>query len=158
MIQATARVVHNVVEIRAGDERWTCRPVAASAHPIARELEKLFSTVYETFRESAPEEVHSTVSYQAKTDEILIQVGAEKWRTRSSVLGPVTFEYAGRGYAIHEKLTGRFAILNGTAPVATGELGFRSCAVRDYPPDLELFLTDLTLGYLIRSLFWSMLR
>ena len=158
MIHATARVMQNIVETRVGDEIWTCRPVAGSTNPLARRIQALFSTVYETFRSSNPAELHSTVSYHPKADEIIVQIGEEKWRTKSSVFGPLTFDYGGVHYTINEKLTGKFAIFNGAKVVATGELGFRSCIVRDYPPELEVILADLALGYLVRTLFWEMLR
>lgn len=158
MIQATARVLQNVIELKLGEETWICRPVVSSTGAITRAIAALFSTTYETFRSSTSTEVHSTVSYSPKKDEILIQIGERKWRTKSSLFGPMTFEYGGVNYAIYEKLTGKFAILDGGKAVATGELGFRSCIVRDSGGDLELFLANLALGYLIRNLVWEMFR
>ncbi len=158
MIQATARILQNVVELRMGDESWICRPVGSDSAQLTRRIASLFSTTYETFRASEPNVVHSTVSYSPKKDEILVQVGEQKWRTRSSLFGPITFEFGGRPYEIHEKLTGRFGILNGGQVVATGELGFRSCALRDSPPELEGFFANLALGLLIRTLVWEMFR
>lgn len=158
MIQATARVLQNVIEIRVGTELWICKPVVESTGAITRRLASLFSTVYETHRSTDPEEVYSTVSYHPKKDEIIIQVGEQKWRTKSSLFGPMTFEYGGLPYQVNEKLTGRFAILQGTTVVATGELGFRSCVVRDSAPELEGFFANLALGYLIRTLVWEMFR
>jgi hypothetical protein len=158
MIQATARVLQNVIEIEAGEERWVCRPVVASTGVITRRIAALFSTVYETYRSTEPELVHSTVSYQAKKDEIIIQIGEQKWRTKSSLLGPMTFEYAGLPYSVWEKLTGRFGVVQGQTLVASGELGFRSCVVKEYPGELEGFLANLALGYLIRTLVWEMFR
>lgn len=157
MIQATARVLQNVIELRVGAETWTCRPVVSSTGALVRRIASLFSTVYETYRASEPTTVYSTVSYHPKRDEILVQMGEQKWRTRSSLFGPITFEYGGLAYQINERLTGRFAILQGTRVVATGELGFRSCLVRECPTDLEPFVANLALGYLIRSLAWQML-
>lgn len=158
MIQATARVLQNIIEIRAGNETWTCRPVVSATGAITRRIASLFSTVYETHRSSEPEAVHSTVSYHVKKDEIIVQIGEQRWRTESSLFGPMTFEYGGMPYAINEKLTGKFAILQGTKMVANGELGFRSCQIREYPAELEGFLTNLALGYLIRNLVWEMFR
>jgi hypothetical protein len=40
--------------------------------------------------------------------------------------------------------------------VGIGQLGFRSCTVQDYPPELERFLGLLSLGYVIRTLTWEM--
>src|SRR5580693_9800797 len=94
MIQATARVLQNIIEIDVGEERWVCRPVVTSTGPITRRIAALFSTVYETYRSTEPDQVHSTVSYHPKKDEIIIQIGEQKWRTKSSLLGPMTFEYA----------------------------------------------------------------
>ena len=158
MIQATARVLQNVIEIKLPNETWICRPVVSSTGAITRAIAALFSTVYETHRSTAPDEVHSTVSYRIKKDEIIIQIGEQKWRTVSSLFGPMTFEYAGLPYTINEKLTGKFGILQGTKLVAAGELGFRSCVIRDYPDELEGILTNLSLGYLIRTLVWEMFR
>ena len=158
MIQATARVLQNVFELKLDREEWICRPVVSATGAITRRIASLFATTYETYRSTAPEEVHSTVSYSAKKDEILIQMGENKWRTKSSLFGPMTFEYGGVAYAIHEKLTGRFAILDGGRIVATGELGFRSCKIREAPADLEGFFANLAVGYLIRTLVWEMFR
>ncbi|HTT34407.1 MAG TPA: hypothetical protein VMH78_00855 [Thermoplasmata archaeon] len=158
MIQATARVLQNVVELSVGGEAWIGRPVGSGSGAISRRITALFSTVYETYRAAEPETVHSTVSYAAKKDEILIQIGEQKWRTRSSLFGPITFEFGGLAYEIHEKLTGRFGIFTNGRMVAAGELGFRSCVVRDAPPELEGFLANLALGLLIRTLVWEMFR
>ena len=158
MIQATARVLHNVIEIKLAAESWECRPVSSAQNPLARRIAALFSTVYETYRSTEPAAVYSTVSYHPKRDEIIVQIGEQKWRTRSSPFGPMTFEYGGLAYAIHEKLTGRFSIVQEAKILATGELGFRTCTVRDPPAELEGFLANLALGYLIRNLFWEMFR
>ncbi|MGC2035130.1 MAG: hypothetical protein WA761_06775 [Thermoplasmata archaeon] len=158
MIEATARVLENIIEMRVGNESWTCRPVVSATGSVTRRVAALFATTYETYRSTEPEAVHSTVSYQVKKDEILIQMEEQKWRTHSSLFGPMTIEYGGVTYSIHEKLTGKFAILNGVEPIATGELGFRSCIVRDSPPELEGLFANLALGYLIRTLVWEMLR
>ena len=158
MIQATARVLQNVIEMRVGDELWTGRPVVTATGAITRRIASLFSTVYETHRSAEPEAVHSVVSYHPKKDEIIIQVGEEKWRTKSAIFGPMTFDYGGVHYTIFEQLTGRFGLLDVTDLVASGELGFRSCTIRDYPPEMEQILADLALGYLIRTLVWEMFR
>lgn len=158
MISATARVIQNVIEVKVGAESWTCRPVVSATGAITRKIAALFSTTYETFRSTEPTVVHSTVSYSAKKDEILIQVGEKRWKTKSSIFGPMSFEYGGLTYSLHEKITGRFGITDGTKVVASGELGFRSCVVRESPPEIEEFLAMFAVGYLIRSLFWQMLR
>jgi hypothetical protein len=158
MIVVTARVLRNIIEVRLDGERWEARPVGSAAPALSKKIAALFSTVYETYRSTEPDVVYSTVTYATKNDEIIIQVGAEKWRTRSSKFGPLTFEFGGKSYAIHEKITGKFAILQGEALVASGQLGFRSCEVHEYPSELTEFLGSLALGYLIRSLFWQMLR
>jgi hypothetical protein len=158
MIQATARVLQNIIEIDVGEEKWTCKPVVSSTGAITRRLAALFSTTYETYRSTEPGVVYSTVSYHAKKDEILVQIGEQKWRTHSSLLGPMSFEYGGVKYTVWEKLTGRFGILQGEKPMGAGELGFRSCKLRDYPVELEGFFANLALGYLIRTLLWEMFR
>jgi hypothetical protein len=158
MIQATARVLQNVIELKLEHEEWMCRPVVSATGAITRRIAALFATTYETYRSTDPNAVHSTVSYSAKKDEVLVQIGELKWRTKSSIFGPMTFEYGGVDYQINEKLTGRFGILTNGRVVATGELGFRSCVIRDSPPELEGFFANLALGYLIRTLVWEMFR
>ncbi len=155
MIQATARILQNRIELQVGAESWVGRPVVAATGAVARRIAALFSTVYEMRTAAEPETVRATVSYHPKKDEILIQIGEQKWRTQSTLFGPTTFEYGGLTYSIFEKLTGRFSILRGEKLIAEGELGFRSCAIHDYPVELEGFLANLCLGYLIRSLFWA---
>jgi len=156
MIQATARVLKNIIEIQVGDELWIGRPIESGTAGLGARIAALFSTEYVTHRPSAPDQVHSTVSYRAKSDEIRIQIGDDHWRTQSTVFGPMTIEYGGVKFTINERLTGRFAILRGEAPAAVGQLGFRSCVIRDYPADLEVFLANLSLGYVIRTLTWEM--
>jgi hypothetical protein len=156
MIQATARILRNVIEVRVGDAVWLGRPIEAEQGGIAGRIVALFSTEYHLYRPDDPTVVESTVSYRAKNDEIRIQVGDESWKTCSSTFGPMTIDYGGATYTIHERLTGRFAILLGATPVAVGQLGYRSCVVRDYRPELERFLTHLALGYVVRTLTWEM--
>jgi hypothetical protein len=158
MIRATARVLRNIIELEVSGEAWTAKPVASAEGAITRKIASLFSTTYETYRAGEPATVYSTVTYFPKKDEILVQVGEQKWRTKSSLFGPMTFEYGGVPFEIHEKLTGRFAILREGKVVASGELGFRSCVMRDSPADLEGFFANLALGYLIRTLVWEMFR
>ncbi len=155
MIQATARILQNTIEIEVGDERWTASPVVHATGNVTRKLAALFATVYEVHHPREAEEIHSTVSYHPKKDEIIIQIGEQKWRTQSSLFGPTTFHYSGISYSIVEKLTGKFAILRDAQPMGHGELGFRSCTLKEYPADLEVFLANLCLGYLIRNLFWA---
>ena len=156
MIQATARVLKNVIEIKVGEAVWEGRPVEASQNGFGRRIAALFSTEYHTFLPDRPTEPHSTVSYHRKSDEIRIHVGEESWRTVSSTLGPMTIEYRGVKYVINERLTGRFTIVRGTEPMGAGQLGFRSCTIDEYPPELEPFLANLALGYVIRTLAWEM--
>jgi hypothetical protein len=156
MIQATARILKNVIEVRVGDAVWVGRPIEAEQGGLGRRLAALFSTEYHLYRPDEPTVVESTISYRAKADEIRIQVGEESWKTRSSALGPMTLDYGGVTYTIHERLTGRFAILDGGTAVAVGQLGYRSCTVRDYRPELERFLAHLALGYVVRTLTWEM--
>lgn len=155
MIQATAKVLQNVIEMRVGAEAWTARPVVHATGTVTRKIAALFSTVYEIRTAREPDAVHSTVSYHPKKDEIIVQIGEQKWSTRSTLFGPTTFAYNGIDYAIVEKLTGKFAILRAEDPVGQGELSFRACQLREYPAELEVFLANLCLGYLIRSLFWA---
>ncbi len=155
MIQATARVLKNIIEVQVGDDAWVGRPREATEAGLVRRIAALFSTDYLVYRAAKPNEVHSTVTYHAKTDEIRIQLGEELWRTRSSAFGPLTIDYGGVQYTINERLTGRFAVLRGAEPVGVGQLGFRSCTIRDYPADLEVFFGHLALGYVIRTLTWE---
>ena len=156
MIQATARVLKNVNEISVGTETWLGRPAEAGEPGLGRRIAALFSTDYVVLRPTEPDQVFSSVSYRAKSDEIRIQIGEEVWRTRSTTFGPMTIDYGGVRYTIFERLTGRFAVTKGETPVAVGQLGFRSCVVREYPAELEVFLANLALGYVIRTLTWEM--
>jgi hypothetical protein len=156
MIQATARILKNVIEARVGEELWVARPVQSEQEGLGHRIAALFATEYHVYRVTAPNVVEATISYRAKADEIRIQIGEESWRTQSTTFGPMTVEYGGVHYIINERLTGRFAILDGERPVAVGQLGFRSCVVRDYPTELERFLGLLSLGYVIRTLTWEM--
>jgi hypothetical protein len=157
MIQATARVLKNVIEIRVGEESWLGRPIEAEHGGLGHRIAALFSTEYHLYRPSNPTVPDATVSYKAKSDEIRIQTGELSWKTHSSLFGPMTVDYSGRQLTIHERLTGKFAILDSGAPVAVGALGFRSCTIRDYPPELETFLVHLSLGYVVRTLTWEAL-
>ncbi|MGA9840350.1 MAG: hypothetical protein WBF81_03575 [Thermoplasmata archaeon] len=156
MIQATARVLKNVIEIKVGEVVWEGRPVQSAQEGFGHRLAALFSTDYHTYLPARPSEVHSTVTYHRKNDEIRIHVGEESWRTVSTAPGPMTIDYRGVKYVINERLTGRFVILRGTEPMGTGQLGFRSCTIDSYPPELEPFLANLALGYVIRTLAWEM--
>jgi len=156
MIQATARILRNVIELQIGEATWVGRPIEAEQGGLSGRIAALFSTEYHLYRPDEPTVPDSTISYRAKSDEIRIQTAEQSWKTVSSTFGPMTVEYGAVTYTIHERLTGRFAVLNGAKPVAVGQLGYRSCAVRDYPPELEMFLAHLALGYVIRTLTWEM--
>ena len=158
MIQATARILQNLIDLKVGEEHWTCRPVVTATGPISRRIASLFSTNYETYRPTDPTRVYSHVSYAPKKDEILIQIGEEKWHTRSSLFGPILFEHGNQLFEVHEKLTGRFGITRQGELVARGEFGFRTCTIHDSRPELEGFLAHFALGYLIRSLWWALFR
>ncbi len=155
MIQATARVLKNVIEIQVGEELWLCRPVQWVEEGLGSRIAALFSTEYLAYRPDAPDEVHSTVSYHAKSDEIRIGIGEEQWRTKSTTFGPMTIDYGGVRYTVTERLTGRFALVRGNDAVAQGQLGFRSCVIEKYPAELEVLLANFALGFLIRSLAWQ---
>jgi hypothetical protein len=157
MIQATARILKNVIELKIGDEPWIGRPVQAEQAGLGHALAALFSTEYHVYRTAAPDVVEATVSYRAKADEIRIAVGEESWRTQSSTFGPMTVEYGGVRFTINERLTGRFAIARGESLVGVGRLGFRSCVIEQYPPELGTFFGFLALGYVIRTLTWESL-
>lgn len=157
MIQATARVLRNVIEITVGELVWECRPVQSAQEGIGSRIAALFSTEYYTYAPPRAEEIHSTVTYHRKNDEIRIHVGEQSWRTTSTRFGPMTIDYNGVTYTINERLTGRFAVLRGRDPMAVGQLGFRSCTIGEYPPELEPFLANLALGYVIRTLALEMI-
>jgi len=158
MIEATARVLKNVIELEVGSERWVARPAGSEEPTLGRRIAALFATEYRTYRDSEPATVHSVVSYHAKSDEIHIRLGETLVRTVGTVFGPLKLEYGGVTFTINERLTGRFSILKRESPVATGQLGFRSCVIRDYPADLEVIFADLAIGYVIRTLTWEMFR
>lgn len=156
MIEATARVLKNVIELKVGNEEWTARPGGADDAGIGRRLAALFATEYLTYRSIEPGVVHSTVSYHAKNDEIRIQLGGNLLKTTSTAFGPLGLNYGGVHFTINERLTGRFTILRETEPVGIGQLGFRSCTLKDYPPELEVIFANLSVGYVIRTLTWEM--
>ncbi len=156
MIQATARILRNVIDVQVGDAVWVGRPIEAEQGGLGHKLAALFSTEYHLYRPDLGSLPQATISYRAKSDEIRIQSGEQSWKTQSSSYGPMTFEYGGVGYTIHERLTGRFAILQGVKPVAVGQLGFRSCVLREYPAELETIFAHLALGYVVRTLAWEM--
>jgi hypothetical protein len=156
MIEATARVLKNVIESKVGEEEWSARPSGAEEPGVARKIAALFATEYRTYRSSDPQTLHSVVSYHPKPDEIHIRLGETVVKTKGTAFGPLVLEYGGVQFTINERLTGRFSILRGTAPVASGQLGFRSCTIRDYPADLEILFGNLAIGYVIRTLTWEM--
>jgi hypothetical protein len=137
-------------------EEWTARPTGADDPGLGRRIAALFSTEYVTYRASEPGVAHSTVSYHAKNDEIRIQLGGTLVRTVSTAFGPLTLTYGGVPFTINERLTGRFTILRENEPVGVGQLGFRSCTLKDYPPELEVLFGNLAVGYVVRTLTWEM--
>ena len=155
MILATARVLKNVIEVDVGDAIWQARPVQSEQTGVGAAFAALFSTEYHTFLPDRPDAVHSTVSYLRKNDQIRIQVGEHHWRTQSTAFGPMTIDYDGRHLTINERLTGRFAIVQGDKPAAMVQLGFRSCRIEEYATELEPFLANLAIGYVIRTLTWE---
>ena len=152
MIEATARVLKNIIEVQVGQESWVARPTGADEPALGRRLAALFSTEYRTYRASEPAVVHSVITYHSKADEIRIAMGETTVRTKGTTFGPLVFEYGGVKFTINERLTGHFSILRGDTPVGVGQLGFRSCVIREYPPDLEVVFADLAIGYVIRTL------
>jgi len=152
MIEATARVLKNVIEVQVGKETWTARPAGADEAALGRRIAALFSTEYRTYRAPEPEVVHSVISYHAKSDEIHIALGETHVRTKGSAFGPLLFEYGGVKFTINERLTGRFSILRGETLVGVGQIGFRTCVIREYPPDLEIIFANLAIGYVMRTL------
>jgi hypothetical protein len=152
MIEATARVLKNLIEVKVGAEEWTAIPSGAEDPAIGRRLAALFATEYRTHRTREPDVLHSVISYHAKSDEIHIRLGETIVKTKGSAFGPLTLTYGGVEFTINERLTGRFTILRGTDPVATGQIGFRSCVIRDYPAELEVIFGNLAVGYVIRTL------
>ncbi len=151
-ITATARVLKNYIQVDVGSQQWTARPMTSAQGGVSRAISALFSTRYQIFSDGASTEALATVSYEFKRDEILIQVGERKWRTRSSLFGPTFLEFDGTNYSIYEKITGRFAILHGEKVVAQGQCRFRSVTMNEYPPAMETFLAHLSVGILIRTL------
>jgi hypothetical protein len=155
MILATARVLKNVIEVDVGSAVWQARPVQSEQSGVGARVAALFSTEYHIYRPEEPTRVHSTVSYQRKNDQIRIQVGEHHWRTQSTTFGPMTIDYDGRHLTINERLTGRFSIVHGENSAATVQLGFRSCRIEGYAAELEPFLANLAIGYVIRTLTWE---
>jgi len=156
MIEATARVLKNIIELKVGEEEWTARPAGGEDPGLGRRIAALFATEYRVYRMKEPETLHSTVSYHAKSDEIHIRLGDTVVKTKGTAFGPLVLDYGGVHFTIFERLTGKFSILRGEEPVATGQLGFRSCVLRDYPAELEVIFGNLSVGYVIRTLTWEM--
>ncbi|HTW77656.1 MAG TPA: hypothetical protein VMG14_07850 [Thermoplasmata archaeon] len=155
MILATARVLKNVIDADVGGAVWQARPVQSEQSGVGARVAALFSTEYHTFLPDRPDVPHSTISYHRKNDQIRIQVGDHHWRTQSTAFGPMTIDYDGRHFTINERLTGRFGIVQGDRPAATVQLGFRSCRIEEYAGELEPFLANLAIGYVIRTLTWE---
>ena len=65
MIQATARILRNVIEVRVGESLWVGRPIEAEQGGLGRKLAALFSTEYHLYRPDRPNEVEATISYRA---------------------------------------------------------------------------------------------
>jgi hypothetical protein len=156
MIEATARVLKNVIELKVGSEEWTARPVGAEEPGLGRRIAALFSTEYLVYRGREPDVVHSTISYHAKADEIRIELGGNVIRTTSKAFGPLGLDYGGVHFTINERLTGRFSIVRDNKPAAVGQLGFRSCVIREYPAEFEVLFANLAIGYVIRTLTGEM--
>ncbi len=156
LIEATARVLKNVIDVQVGTEAWVGRPTGSEEPALGRRLAALFATEYRVYRASEPAVVHSVISYHAKSDEIHIRLGDVNVRTKGTTFGPLRFEYGGVTFSINERLTGRFTILDGEKAVGTGQLGFRSCVIREYPGELEVLFVNLAVGYVIRTLTWEM--
>ncbi len=155
MILATARVLKNVIDVDVAGAAWQARPVQSEEPGVGARVAALFSTEYHTFLPDHPDVAHSTISYHRKNDQIRIQVGEHNWRTQSTVFGPMTIDYDGRHFTINERLTGRFHIVQGDRPAATVQLGFRSCRIEEYAAEIEPFLANLAVGYVIRTLTWE---
>jgi hypothetical protein len=149
-------VLKNVIQLQAGKEKWTAKPRATGATSVGRAISALFSTDYELSLESSPDQVLAHVSYSPKRDEIVVHKGEERFQTHASRFGPMRVEMRGIDYLIHEKITGRFAILRGEVVIAEGECRFRSVSLPTYPVEIEEPLGLLAVGLLIRTLFWEL--
>jgi hypothetical protein len=125
--------------------------------PIAQAISTLFSTYYNV-HESGEKDAKTiaNVSYYPVKDEILIQVEEQKWKTQSNTFGPSRITFEDVEYVIHEKITGKFSILDGENIVAEGVCRFRSVVISSYPKKMENFLALLSVGLLIRTLFGEM--
>lgn len=153
-ILATARVLRNVITVEVGKEEWIAVPLPTLKGRIAGALSALFSTRYTLFGPGGdPREALSNVSYLPLKDDILVQVGEQKWQTRSTTFGPSKITYEGVEYTVYEKITGRFYFAVGETLVAEGHTRFRSVVVEKYPPKIELFMASMAVGILIRTLF-----
>ncbi len=149
-------MLQNVISVEVGHTRWTAHPQARGQSPVVKTLSALFSTHYEVRPETEGAPALSHVSYDGKRDEILIQVDDQKWRVRSSAFGPMTLHYEGSELTLHERITGKVSLLRGGVVLAQGQCRFRSVTLSGYPAAMEEFLGHLTVGLLIRWLFWEM--
>jgi hypothetical protein len=152
-VSATAKILKNLIRIEVGQAVWIARPIPSGQGHIMRAISTLFSThyhVYDSEKEDKPPV--ASVYYYPVRDEILVQVEEQKWRTKSNTFGPTLFVYEDIEYALHEKITGRFFIVEGERLVAEGRCQFRSVIMESYDKKMETFLGYLSIGLLIRTL------
>lgn len=143
----------NEIHVEVGPTEWVAKPIPAWTGSLGRTISALFSTHYKIYALGSEQgEPQAHVSYYPLKDQILIQIGEEKWQTRSTRFGPAKFDHEGVQYTIFEKMTGRFAIERTGTVVAEGKCRFRSVVVTHYLPGLETFLGYLVVGLLIRNL------
>lgn len=151
-ISAVAKVLKNVVEVEVGDEKWLALPLSPWKEGILRALSNLFSTHYEVYRNGGEVPI-STVYYNPLEDQISIAAGEATWVTEAERFGPARVTYDGTEYTIYETVTGRFTIVGTDQPVIQGRAKFRSVSIDTCPEEMTVFLANLAIGILIRTLF-----
>ncbi|MCL4325147.1 MAG: hypothetical protein M1144_06800 [Candidatus Thermoplasmatota archaeon] len=151
-ISAVAKILKNVIEVELGGERWMAVPLPTRKEKLLRNLSTIFSTHYRVHRVGNPETL-STVYYHPLKDQIVIGAGEDVWVTESRTLGPSRIFYAGVEYTIYETITGKFTIVGADKPVVEGRAKFRSVSMDAYPEEMGIFLANLAIGILIRTLF-----
>lgn len=142
-----------MITIETGKAELLAVPQPTLKGKIAGAISTLFSTHYAIYASAdhvGPPLSH--VTYYPLKDDILIQVGEEKWGTHSTEYGPSKITYNDVEYTIYEKLTGKFFITQYEALIAEGHTHFRSVIVDKYPPKLEDFMVNLSVAILVRLL------
>lgn len=154
MITVIARLLKNDITIDVNGTKYIARPSGWNFKGTYHRLKRLFTLKYEIY--DSRENLTAIVVYDDIHDEILIQKGEQKWKTKSAMFSPTEFKYNEHTYMIHEKLTGLIYITCENEIVATGICGFKSVKFSKYNDELKDILPELAVGYCIKILTLDM--